>query len=110
MPLGKPSFRPPQHPTSSIAWGGIAAYNGRPSNAGVAKLVDAPDSKSGSRDRVSVQVRLPVPDFLDTQSALFELLGRIRRPAGTIPECRGEHAWYSGKVADSAMSQITGAM
>jgi hypothetical protein len=27
----------------------------------VAKLVDAPDSKSGSSDRVPVQVRLPVP-------------------------------------------------
>ncbi len=33
-------------------------------NAGVVELVDAPDSKSGSRDGVSVRFRPPAPWFL----------------------------------------------
>ncbi len=32
-----------------------------PAAAGVAKLVDAPDSKSGTREGVSVRARPPVP-------------------------------------------------
>ena len=35
-----------------------------PSSAGVVKLVDTPDSKSGASNSVPVQVRPPVPFFV----------------------------------------------
>lgn len=43
--------------TLAVSWKSV------PRLAGVAELVDAPDSKSGFRKEVSVQVRPPVPFF-----------------------------------------------